>query len=80
MKNVCVVVTARPSYSRIRSALFALREYEDINLQLVVAASAVLDTYGKVVKQIEKDGFKVTETVYNVVAGENFVSAAKTTL
>lgn len=79
MKNVCVVVTARPSYSRIRSALFALREYEDINLQLVVAASAVLDTYGKVVKQIEKDGFKVTETVYNVVAGENFVSAAKTT-
>lgn len=79
MKNVCVVVTARPSYSRIRSALFALREYKDINLQLVVAASAVLDTYGKVVKQIEKDGFEVTETVYNVVAGENFVSAAKTT-
>ena len=32
MKKVCVVVTARPSYSRIRSALFALKKYEDIDI------------------------------------------------
>ena len=57
MKKVCVVITARPSYSRIRDALYALKKYENIELQLVVAASANLNTYGKVVKQIEKDGF-----------------------
>lgn len=79
MKRVCVVITARPSYSRIRSALLALREYENIDLRLVVAASAVLDNYGKVVKQIEKDGFTADATVYNVVSGENVISSAKTT-
>lgn len=79
MKKVCVVITARPSYSRIRSALLALREYETIDLRLVVAASAVLDNYGKVVKQIEKDGFTVDATVYNVVSGENVIASAKTT-
>lgn len=79
MKKVCVVVTARPSYSRIRSALFALKKNSEIRLQIVVAASAVLDSYGKVVNQIVKDGFEVTETVYNMVAGENTLASAKTT-
>ena len=78
-KNICVVITARPSYSRIRSALFELKKYEDVNLQIVVAASAVLDTYGKVVNQVEKDGFNVSSMVYNVVSGENINVAAKTT-
>lgn len=79
MKKVCVVVTARPSYSRIRSALFALQKYPDVELQLVVAASAILDAYGKVVKQIVKDGFTVSASVHNMISGEDVVAAAKTT-
>lgn len=79
MKKVCVVITARPSYSRIRSALFALKKYEDIELQLVVAASAILDSYGKVVKQIRKDGFNVYAEVHNMISGEDVISSAKTT-
>lgn len=79
MKRVCVVITARPSYSRIRNALIALKKYKEIDLQLVVAASAVLEIYGKVVKQIEKDGFVIAASVFNVVEGENVVATAKTT-
>lgn len=79
MKKVCVVVTARPSYSRIRSALFALKEYDDIELQLVVAASSILDSYGKVVNQIREDGFTINAEVYNMISGENVISSAKTT-
>ena len=79
VKKVCVVVTARPSYSRIRSALFALMKYDDIQLQLVVAASAILETYGKVEGQIRKDGFIITAEVHNVISGEDVISAAKTT-
>ncbi|MBO4389009.1 MAG: UDP-N-acetylglucosamine 2-epimerase (hydrolyzing) [Spirochaetales bacterium] len=79
MKKVCVVITARPSYSRIRSALFALKKYDDIELQIVVAASAILDAYGKVVKQIIKDGFSVAASVHNMISGEDVISSAKTT-
>lgn len=79
MKKVCVVITARPSYSRIRSALFALKKYDDIELQIVVSASAILDAYGKVVKQIVKDGFKVNAEVHNMISGEDVISSAKTT-
>ncbi len=78
-KKICVVITARPSYSRIRSALFALKKYDNIELQIVVSASAILDAYGKVVKQIVKDGFTITAQVHNMISGEDVISAAKTT-
>ncbi len=82
MKNkrkICVVITARPSYSRIRTALQAIKNHPDLELQLVVAASALLDRYGKVVRYIVEDGFHVDAQVFMVVEGENPVTSAKTT-
>lgn len=79
MRRVCVVVTARPSYSRIKTVLDAIMAQPDLELQLVVAASALLDRYGSVVEQIEADGFSVDTYVYMVLEGENPTTMAKTT-
>lgn len=79
MRKVCVVITARPSYSRIRTALEALRKRNDIELQILAAASALLDRYGSVVDEIERDGFDVTRKVYMVLEGEQPLTMAKTT-
>ena len=54
-RKICVVVTARPSYSRIKTALYAIQNHPNLELLLVVAASALLDRYGSAVKYIEKD-------------------------
>ncbi len=78
-RKICVVITARPSYSRIRTALKAIQAHPDLELQLVVAASALLDRYGKVLDMIERDGFTVDARVYMVGEGENLASSAKTT-
>jgi UDP-hydrolysing UDP-N-acetyl-D-glucosamine 2-epimerase len=78
-RKVCVLVTARPSYSRIKSALRAVAEHPDLELQLVVAASALLDRYGSAVKSIEQDGFEIAARVYMVLEGENLVTSAKST-
>ncbi len=78
-RKICVVVTARPSYSRIRTALEAIKQHPDLELQLVVAASALLDRYGSAVNYIEKDGFYITAKVFNILEGENLAAAAKTT-
>jgi GDP/UDP-N,N'-diacetylbacillosamine 2-epimerase (hydrolysing) len=78
-RKVCVVITARPSYSRIRTALRAINEHPDLQLQLVVAASALLDRYGNALQAIERDGFVVDERVYMVLEGENLVTSAKST-
>ena len=78
-RKVCVVVTARPSYSRIKTALEAIRDRSDLELQLVVGASALLDRYGTAVRFIEEDGFAIAARVYMVLEGENLASMAKTT-
>jgi UDP-hydrolysing UDP-N-acetyl-D-glucosamine 2-epimerase len=79
VRRICVVVTARPSYSRIRTALEAIRAHSGLDLQLVVAASALLDRYGSAIQAIERDGFTIAHRVYMVLEGENLVTSAKST-
>lgn len=79
IRKICVVITARPSYSRIKSALTAINMHPQLELQLVVAASALLDRYGKAFEYIEQDGFHIAAKVFNVLEGENLTAQAKTT-
>jgi UDP-hydrolysing UDP-N-acetyl-D-glucosamine 2-epimerase len=78
-RKVCVVVTARPSYSRIKTALKAIQKHPALELQLVVAASALLERYGTAIQYMEEDGFDIAARVYMVLEGENPTSMAKTT-
>ncbi len=78
-RKICVVVTARPSYSRVKTALEAINNHPNLELQLVVAASALLDRYGSAVEYIQRDGFEIKAKVFNVLEGENLTAAAKTT-
>lgn len=78
-RKICVVITARPSYSRIKTALDAIKNHPDLELQLVVAGSALLDRYGTTITYIKNDGFHVNAHVYMVLEGENLTSMAKTT-
>lgn len=78
-RKVCVVITARASYSRIRTALSAIQERPDLQLQLVVGSSAVLGRYGNAVGFMQKDGFAVDAQIYNIIEGENLVTSAKST-
>ncbi len=78
-RKICVVITARPSYSRIKTALEAIKNHPELELQLVVAASAVLERYGEAIKYIRNDGFEVKASVFMVLEGENLVTSAKST-
>jgi GDP/UDP-N,N'-diacetylbacillosamine 2-epimerase (hydrolysing) len=79
VRKVCVLVTARPSYSRIKTALQAIKQHPELELQLVVAASALLDRYGTAVHYMEEDGFQITTRVHMVLEGGNLAAMAKTT-
>ena len=75
MTHLCVVVTARPSYSRIRSVLLALAQRPDVRLTVIAAASALLERYGRVVEFMRADGLDPLE-VLSVVEGETGQAAA----
>lgn len=79
MKKVCVVVGSRANYSSIKSAMRAINDHPDLKLQVVAAASALLDRYGSVVDLIEKDGFAIDARVHMLVEGETPATMAKST-
>lgn len=78
-RKIAVVITARPSYSRVKTVIQAIDEHPELELQLIVAASALLERYGSAVNYIENDGFVIASKVFNVLEGENLTAAAKTT-
>lgn len=78
-KKVCVVVASRANYGRIKSLLQAIKDHPDLELQLVVGASALLYRFGRAIDVIRRDGFDVNATVYIIVEGENPTTMAKST-
>ena len=77
-RKLCAVITARPSYSRIKSALRAIQQHPLLELQIVLAGPALLTKYGNIDDILHDDGFTVNERVYTVLDGENITSMAKT--
>ena len=57
-RRICIVITARASYARIKTVLEAVNDHPDIELALVVGASALLDRFGSVIDVIRADGFR----------------------
>ncbi len=70
MKRIAVVVASRANYARIRSVLAALRENEQVELQLSASASALLHPYGNAVEVMIAEGFEPAARVQCLVEGE----------
>ena len=57
----------------------AIQKHPGLKLQIIVAASALLDRYGQVANQVEQDGFKPAARVYMLIEGETPSTMAKST-
>ncbi len=78
-RKICCVITARPSYARVKSALIAIKNNKNLELQIVLTSSALLDKYGSIVKVLKEDGLNPTKIIYNVLEGESLLTSVKTT-
>ena len=78
-RRVCVVIGSRANYSSIRSAMAAIQQHPELELQVVACASAVLDRYGTVAALIERDGFRIDERLFMLIEGETLATMAKST-
>jgi UDP-hydrolysing UDP-N-acetyl-D-glucosamine 2-epimerase len=76
-RKVCVVVNSRANYGRIKSFLRAAMDHPDLELQLIVGASALLYRFGSAIDIIRGDGFEPQAIVHSVVDGETPVTMAK---
>jgi UDP-hydrolysing UDP-N-acetyl-D-glucosamine 2-epimerase len=79
MRKICVVIGSRANYSSIKSAMCAIQKHPDLELQVVVAASALLDRYGAVAEYLKQDGFKIDASIHMLVEGSTPALMAEST-
>ncbi len=78
-KKVCVVVASRANYARIKTAMEAVQEHPDLQLQLVAGASLVLERFGNALEVLTADGFVPDATIRFIIEGETPATMAKST-
>jgi len=78
-RKICFVITSPIHYSRSKLILQELRKRNDVELQIVIGASAILSNYGNVLQVMEKDGFKPNASALMTLEGGNSLAMAKTT-
>ncbi len=79
MRKVCVVVGSRANYSSIKSVMQAVNKRPNLELQVIVGASALLDRFGSVVDIVASDGFQIDARVHMIIEGETPTTMAKST-
>ncbi|NDU85753.1 MAG: UDP-N-acetylglucosamine 2-epimerase (hydrolyzing) [Ferrovum sp.] len=78
-RKVLVAITARPSYSRIRTTLQALAQQPNVSLQCLCSGAALSDVHGRVADLIRQDGFTVADECVTLVPGNEPRHMAYTT-
>src|SRR3989338_1213319 len=78
-KKVCFVITNRVHYTRCKQLIQQLKNHPQLELQLVVAASALLPKYGDVTSELERDGVPIHAKINMLLEGGSPITMAKTT-
>ena len=78
-KKIAIVVYSRANYARIKSLIIELNKKKNIDLKVVIGASAILDKYGNLEEILKKDKIKISAKTYSIVEGDNPVTMAKST-
>lgn len=76
-RKVCFVITSKIHYARNKRVLEALRSHPDIELQIVIGGSALLEKFGNVEPDLLADGFTVDAKFLMAIEGGNTVAMAK---
>ena len=79
MTRIAVVLTARASWAKLEPVCRAMQQHPDVELQLIVCASALLERYGKVIDVVKAQGFPVAAEIYSVYEGSTHETAGKET-
>ena len=78
-RRICFPITSRAYYGRSQLLLKKLHAHPDVDLELMLGGSILLDKYARhVADDIEAGGFTISTTLFNVIEGGNHVAMAKT--
>ena len=76
-RQVCVILTDRANYGRLWPVMRAIQQSPDLELKVICSGTMVLERFGHVEKNVEKDGFQIDGRVYMELEGSTPSTMAK---
>ena len=77
-KKICVAITNRTNYSKLKYVLLELQKHNSIEIKIVASSSILLEKYGKAYRDIENDGFIIDKKIDCILLNDSHESMAKT--
>lgn len=77
-RKICFVITSGIHYGRSKYILEEIKNHPDLELQIIVGASALLPQYGNVLSMMQEQGFPCNAKIVMTLEGGNPVAMAKT--
>jgi UDP-hydrolysing UDP-N-acetyl-D-glucosamine 2-epimerase len=78
-KKICIVVASRANLARITTVLEAVRDHPALELQVIAAASALLERFGNAVDVLEATGFTPDAKIPFIIEGRTPGMMARST-
>ena len=78
IKTICVPLTNRTNYSKLKLVLKELKKYKNINIKLVLSSTILLNRYGDGYIDIENDGWIINKKIDCILLNDSHEAMAKT--
>ncbi|WP_432738816.1 UDP-N-acetylglucosamine 2-epimerase [Maridesulfovibrio sp. FT414] len=76
-RKICVVLTTRGNYAKMKSVMHGIVESDSLELQLIIAGGIVLPKYGHNIANLISSEFKVDRHIHYLVEGDTPMTMAK---
>ena len=77
--TIAVVINNRANYARIRSFLLESKKSKKVKIDLILAASALVEKFGELEKIIKEDNLTISKKLFTIVEGDKPIAMAKST-
>ena len=78
MKTICVPLTNRTNYSKLKLVLKELKKIKDIKIELVLSSTILLNRFGDGFLDIENDGWHINKKIDCVLLNDSHEAMSKT--
>lgn len=77
MRKICIITGSRSEYDILYSVMKAVDKHPQLELHLIVTGVHTSELFGNTIKEIEKDGFPISEKINSFIDAEALSSRIK---
>lgn len=78
-KNICLIITNRANFARMKTLLIEIKKSKKLNLQIVLSGSSLSHRFGQLEKELKKSQLQIAAKSFFLIDGGDPIIQAKST-